>query len=48
VITRSDVDEAAARIAGLVRRTPVIEADPESFPGSVWLKCEFMQHTGTF
>jgi threonine dehydratase len=48
MITRTDVDEAAARIAGLVRRTPVIEADRGSFPGNVWLKCEFMQHTGTF
>lgn len=48
MITRSDVDEAAARISGLVRRTPVIEADKGSFPGTIWLKCEFMQHTGTF
>lgn len=48
MITRTDVDEAAVRIAGLVRRTPVIEADQGSFPGNVWLKCEFMQHTGTF
>jgi len=31
-----------------VRRTPVIEADRGSFSGNVWLKCEFMQHTGTF
>ncbi|MDV8149108.1 threonine/serine dehydratase [Arthrobacter sp. B10-11] len=48
MITRRDVDEAAARISGLVRRTPVIEADKGSFPGTIWLKCEFMQHTGTF
>jgi threonine dehydratase len=48
MITRTDVDEAAARIAGLVRRTPVIAADQGSFPGNVWLNCEFMQHTGTF
>jgi threonine dehydratase len=48
MITRADVDEAASRIAGMVRRTPVIEVDPGTFPGQVWLKCEFMQHTGTF
>jgi threonine dehydratase len=48
MITRVDVDEATARIAGLVRRTPVIEADAGSLSGAVWLKCEFMQHTGTF
>lgn len=48
MITRRDVDEAAARIAGRVRRTPVIAVDPGTFPGQAWLKCEFMQHTGTF
>jgi threonine dehydratase len=48
MITRADVDEAASRIAGLVRRTPVIKVDGGTFPGQVWLKCEFMQHTGTF
>lgn len=48
MITRADVDQAAARIAGLTRRTPVLEADPGPFPGQVWFKCEFMQHTGTF
>lgn len=25
-----------------------MEADANSFPGKVWFKCEFMQHTGTF
>jgi threonine dehydratase len=48
VITRADVDEAAARIDGRVRVTPVVKADSGSFPGEAWLKCEFMQHTGTF
>ncbi len=48
LITRADVDEAAARIAGRIRVTPVLKADGGSFPGEVWLKCEFMQHTGTF
>jgi threonine dehydratase len=48
VITRADVDEAARRTAGLTRLTPVAEADRDAFPGPVWFKCEFMQHTGTF
>jgi threonine dehydratase len=48
VITRADVDEAAGRTAGLTRLTPVAEADRDAFPGPVWFKCEFMQHTGTF
>lgn len=48
MITRADVDQAAARIAGLTRRTPLLEADGGSYPGPVWFKCEFLQHTGTF
>ncbi|MCU1434715.1 MAG: threonine dehydratase [Pseudarthrobacter sp.] len=48
MITRTDVDEAAARIAPRIRVTPVLKADAGMFPGEVWLKCEFMQHTGTF
>jgi threonine dehydratase len=48
LITRTDVEEAAVRIAGRVRVTPLLKADAGLFPGDVWLKCEFMQHTGTF
>ncbi|MBB6406924.1 threonine/serine dehydratase [Arthrobacter sp. AZCC_0090] len=48
MITRVDVDEAAARISGRIRRTPVFEADVGTVPGHLWFKCEFMQHTGTF
>lgn len=48
MITRADVDDAARRTAGLTRLTPVLQADPGMFPGDVWFKCEFMQHTGTF
>jgi threonine dehydratase len=48
MISRPDVDEAATRIAGLVRRTPLIQVDPGTFAGDVWLKCEFMQHAGSF
>ena len=48
--TSSDVHAAAARIAGHIRVTPVIEADPGTFPpaGRVWLKLEQLQHTGSF
>lgn len=50
MITRSDVHTAAARIAGHVRVTPLIEADPGVFPpaGRVQLKLEQLQHTGSF
>jgi threonine dehydratase len=44
VIARADVDDAAARIAGRVRVTPVVEVDP----GAVWFKLELLQHSGTF
>jgi threonine dehydratase len=44
VITRADVDAAAARIAGRVRVTPVVEVDA----GAAWFKLELLQHTGTF
>lgn len=48
MINRADVERAARRTAGLTRLTPVLEGDPGVFPGPVWFKCEFMQHTGTF
>lgn len=48
MITHADIDQAARRTAGLIRRTPVMEADRDMFNGQVWFKCEFMQHTGTF
>ncbi len=44
MITREDVDAAAARIAGRVRVTPVVEVAA----GAVWFKLELLQHTGTF
>ncbi|MFD0851985.1 pyridoxal-phosphate dependent enzyme, partial [Actinomadura adrarensis] len=50
-----DVHAAARRIAGRVRRTPVMEADPAEFvpegrtaPARLWLKLEHTQHTGSF
>lgn len=45
---QSEISAAAGRISGLVRRTPVLEAQ---FPGQdapVALKFEHMQHTGSF
>src|SRR5690606_19775896 len=56
-ITRSDVDAAARRIDGRVRRTPVLPADDGEFgsespsehsrPGFTWFKLEQLQHTGS-
>jgi threonine dehydratase len=50
MIHSSDVRAAAARLAGHVRVTPLIEADQGAFPpaGRVWLKLELLQHTGSF
>jgi threonine dehydratase len=50
MMTSADVRAAAARIAGHIRVTPVLEADPATFPpaGRVWLKLEQLQHTGSF
>ncbi len=50
MITRGDVEAAARRITGRVRRTPVAEIEAGTFApaGRVWLKLEFMQHTGSF
>jgi threonine dehydratase len=43
VITRDDVRTAQQRIAEHVRRTPVVQVGETS-----WLKCEWLQHTGSF
>ena len=42
-----DIRDAAARIAGRVRRTPVLELG-EMHGASVVAKLEFLQHTGSF
>lgn len=44
MITRDDAVAAATRVAGRIRRTPVVEVEP----GTLWLKLEFLQHTGSF
>jgi threonine dehydratase len=46
MINRGDVLEAENRIRGYVRRTPLFRAGTAAAP--LWLKCEFMQHTGVF
>jgi threonine dehydratase len=50
MVVRADVESARARIAGRVRRTPVamIEAGALSPTGAVWLKLEYLQHSGSF
>ncbi|MFB4311305.1 threonine/serine dehydratase [Actinomadura sp. GTD37] len=47
MIAHSDVQAAARRVAGHVRRTPLIEVDPGE-AGRMWLKLELTQHTGSF
>ncbi|MFG1851507.1 threonine/serine dehydratase [Actinomadura geliboluensis] len=50
MIAESDVRAAARRVAGRVRRTPLIEVDPAPLApaGRLWLKLELAQHTGSF
>ncbi|HEY0485888.1 MAG TPA: threonine/serine dehydratase [Mycobacteriales bacterium] len=43
MITRTDVEAAATRIAPYIRRTPVVEVAP----GLLW-KLEFLQYSGSF
>jgi threonine dehydratase len=50
-VSRADVEAAAARIRGHVRRTPVIEIAAEDFGltgGPILFKLEFLQHSGSF
>jgi threonine dehydratase len=54
VLSRTDVEQAAARIGSGVRRTPVVELDPSELDlpagsrGRLVLKLELLQHTGSF
>ncbi|XVV06686.1 pyridoxal-phosphate dependent enzyme [Actinosynnema sp. CA-248983] len=49
-VTARDVHDAAARLAGIAVRTPVLHAAPldQHTSGQVLLKCENMQRTGSF
>jgi len=50
VITPKDIEAAYDRIAGRVRRTPVMDVEAEAFStaGPVNLKLELFQHAGSF
>lgn len=47
MITRTDVEAARGRIAGRVRRTPMLSVDTE-IGGVGWFKLEYLQRTGSF
>jgi threonine dehydratase len=49
-VDRADVVQAADRIRGRVRRTPIhrVDVDDDWLPAGGCLKLELMQHTGTF
>ncbi len=49
-VTRFDIESAAERIGGYLRRTPVADLEPGAFgvPGHLSLKLELLQHTGSF
>jgi threonine dehydratase len=50
VITREDIDKAAERIDGRVRRTPVVDPGAGAFgvDARLTLKLELLQHAGSF
>lgn len=43
MINLADVEAAARRIEGRIRRTPLVEAGPDR-----WFKLEYLQHAGSF
>ena len=49
-VTADDIDAAAQRLGDRIRCTPVVEPGPgwPATPGSVTLKLELLQHTGSF
>ncbi len=47
MITRADVEAARARVAGRVRRTPLLAMDATDTAAG-WYKLEQLQHTGSF
>lgn len=47
MITRDDIEIARARIAGRVRRTPMLDVG-DALGGQVVFKLEYLQHTGSF
>lgn len=49
-VRREDIEDAARRIDGAVRRTPVLAVDASDLAttGTLFLKLELVQHSGTF
>ena len=49
-VGRPQIEAAAARIAGRVRETPVLDLEPRALgvDGALTLKLELLQHTGSF
>lgn len=45
---KQQIAAARDRIAGRIRRTPVLEIDAGTFAGPAWFKLELHQHTGSF
>ena len=50
MVDRAAIEAAARRIAGHVRRTPVVDVESRGFgtAGEIVLKLECLQHTGSF
>jgi threonine dehydratase len=48
LVPPSDFDSARERITATCRRTPVLEVTLPADAGSVWVKAESLQHTGSF
>src|SRR5437867_7207839 len=47
-VSLDDIKAAAARIAGVARRTPLVETGGSGIGPAFWLKCENMQPAGAF
>ena len=50
MINQKDIEKASQRISGYIRKTPVIKVSGEDFgiDAEIYLKLEFLQHTGSF
>lgn len=48
MVTKNDIEAAAARIEGHIQRTPVMEVRGFGLPYAIEMKLEQIQHTGSF
>jgi threonine dehydratase len=48
MVTLDAIDKAAERIAGVARRTPLMEVAPLTGEPPIWVKCENLQAAGAF